>query len=197
MRMRRLVTPIVPWILAVLTWSAPGCKGSGDATDPTPEPNTLDEPVTDHEPATEAQPTPAEEASPAPGDLSDTLAAAVRGIPGGNPDPDLSGADLEAGRRTYEGLCASCHGPGGKGDGPAAASLNPPPGDWTHPDGHARTSLSQKAWLIAHGVGGGSAMPPFEAALSEAQILGVLAVVQSFGPQAGRAPEPEAGEPEG
>src|SRR5690349_3491283 len=35
--------------------------------------------------------------------------------------------DLAAGRAIYERSCASCHGPRGLGDGPAAAALNPKP----------------------------------------------------------------------
>jgi high-affinity iron transporter len=35
--------------------------------------------------------------------------------------------DLVAGQRLYTQHCASCHGPSGLGDGPAGASLNPPP----------------------------------------------------------------------
>src|SRR5688572_25499300 len=35
-------------------------------------------------------------------------------------------------KKTVETNCAMCHGPGGKGDGPAAAALPPPkPADWT------------------------------------------------------------------
>jgi mono/diheme cytochrome c family protein len=36
------------------------------------------------------------------------------------------------GRDLFLRYCASCHGDGGKGDGPAAAALQPPPADLTH-----------------------------------------------------------------
>ncbi len=36
-------------------------------------------------------------------------------------------ADVAAGQAVYNRLCVSCHGAGGKGDGPAAAALNPKP----------------------------------------------------------------------
>lgn len=35
------------------------------------------------------------------------------------------------GAADYAQFCASCHGGGGKGDGPAAAALTPPPADLT------------------------------------------------------------------
>ena len=38
---------------------------------------------------------------------------------------------LTQGKQLYMQYCASCHGPGGKGDGPKAASLKPGPGDLT------------------------------------------------------------------
>jgi mono/diheme cytochrome c family protein len=37
----------------------------------------------------------------------------------------------EDGRDTFLRYCASCHGPEGRGDGPLAASLEPPPADLT------------------------------------------------------------------
>ena len=40
-------------------------------------------------------------------------------------------ADAEKGKALYAGRCAFCHGSVGKGDGPAAAALNPPPTDLT------------------------------------------------------------------
>lgn len=42
-------------------------------------------------------------------------------------------ADLiAAGQKTYTTNCAPCHGPGGKGDGPSAATLDPKPRDHTN-----------------------------------------------------------------
>ena len=38
---------------------------------------------------------------------------------------------VEQGEKTAKVNCASCHGPKGKGDGPAAVALNPKPADWT------------------------------------------------------------------
>ena len=38
---------------------------------------------------------------------------------------------LEQGKKVAQVNCVSCHGKGGKGDGAAAAALNPKPADWT------------------------------------------------------------------
>jgi cbb3-type cytochrome oxidase subunit 1/cbb3-type cytochrome oxidase cytochrome c subunit/mono/diheme cytochrome c family protein len=78
------------------------------------------------------------------------------------PAPLLS-TDLPAGERARFALrgkqafarhCASCHGPAGKGDGPAAASLLPAPRDLTTAH-FSDAALSKALW---HGVRG-SAMP--------------------------------------
>ncbi len=38
---------------------------------------------------------------------------------------------VESGRANFERYCVSCHGTGGRGDGPVAGSLTPPPADLT------------------------------------------------------------------
>ena len=49
---------------------------------------------------------------------------------GGTLLADAAGkGDPAKGREKYNQICASCHGPLGKGDGPAAAALDPKPRD--------------------------------------------------------------------
>jgi mono/diheme cytochrome c family protein len=43
----------------------------------------------------------------------------------------LEPTDMPDGRKLYVRLCASCHGPGGRGDGPVAGALGEPPTDLT------------------------------------------------------------------
>jgi mono/diheme cytochrome c family protein len=44
-----------------------------------------------------------------------------------------SGDELATGASLYESKCQICHGANGRGDGPAAAALNPKPRDFTNP----------------------------------------------------------------
>ncbi len=39
--------------------------------------------------------------------------------------------DMSSGKEMFKTYCATCHGPGGKGDGPAAAALKKAPADLT------------------------------------------------------------------
>lgn len=89
-----------------------------------------------------------------------------------------SAASIERGKKLFQANCASCHGVGGKGDGPAGAALNPKPADLTamagqHPDGDF-------AWKIEHGRG---AMPAWKATLSEAQIWDTVNFIQGLAPR--------------
>ena len=74
-----------------------------------------------------------------------------------NPLPDDK-ATREKGEKVAKTNCVSCHGTQGKGDGAAAAALNPKPADWTskrvqaEPDGEI-------FWKISTGRG---AMPSWK-----------------------------------
>jgi mono/diheme cytochrome c family protein len=62
-------------------------------------------------------------------------------------------------KKNIETNCVTCHGPNGKGDGPAAAALPPPkPADWTSPR-VAAESDGEIFWKISNGRG---AMPPWK-----------------------------------
>jgi len=62
-------------------------------------------------------------------------------------------------KKAVETNCVSCHGPGGKGDGPAAAALPPPkPANWTS-DGVQKQTDGEIFWKMSNGRG---AMPPWK-----------------------------------
>ncbi|HEY7364186.1 MAG TPA: cytochrome c [Methylomirabilota bacterium] len=62
-------------------------------------------------------------------------------------------------KKNIETNCVPCHGPGGKGDGPAAAALPPPkPADWTSAK-IQKEADGELFWKISNGRG---AMPPWK-----------------------------------
>jgi putative copper export protein/mono/diheme cytochrome c family protein len=70
----------------------------------------------------------------------------------------FSAQSIAAGEVLFAQNCASCHGPDGHGDGPAAKDLQPPPADLTA--GHIYVhSDGDLFWWITHGIG--AAMPAF------------------------------------
>jgi mono/diheme cytochrome c family protein len=65
-----------------------------------------------------------------------------------------------SGRQMYDAYCASCHGQGGKGNGPAASALKTPPTDLTQladknrgtfPESHVAQVIKGDLLLAAHG----------------------------------------------
>jgi mono/diheme cytochrome c family protein len=62
------------------------------------------------------------------------------------------------GKKSAQVNCVTCHGPGGKGDGAAAAALNPKPADWTSARVQSESD-GELFWKISNGRG---AMPPWK-----------------------------------
>jgi high-affinity iron transporter len=70
--------------------------------------------------------------------------------------------DLQRGTALYQAQCASCHGVGGRGDGPLSAKLEPPPIAFTDRERAKERSLFSLHQSITLGVEG-TAMPSFKA----------------------------------
>lgn len=108
------------------------------------------------------------------------------------PGAALAG-DVAAGNAKFQELCVSCHGAGGKGDGPTgmalAAAGQPAPRDFTvgdfkldtDKDGTAGTDADLKN-VISKGalVYGGSAMMAPVVGLSDADLDNVVAFIRSL-----------------
>ena len=99
-------------------------------------------------------------------------------------------ADLAKGKETFKMICATCHGEGGKGDGPGGAGLQPPPRDFTKAqfkfDANKNGKTGEDADLhavIAQGAaafGGSPLMTPWLGTLTDADIDNVIAVIRSL-----------------
>jgi copper transport protein len=94
-----------------------------------------------------------------------------------NPIP-RDDASVARGQELFMANCAACHGTGGRGDGPAAASLNPPPADLT--SSHARLHLDQDLFFWVENGITGTGMPAFGDTLSDDQIWDILNYVRSL-----------------
>jgi mono/diheme cytochrome c family protein len=69
-----------------------------------------------------------------------------------------SGPAAAAGKKSAETNCVTCHGPGGKGDGVAAAALTPKPADWTS----AKVKADPDGVLFCKISNGRGPMPPWK-----------------------------------
>jgi cytochrome c oxidase cbb3-type subunit 3 len=92
-------------------------------------------------------------------------------------------ADVEQGKKLYGQFCASCHGQSGKGDGPAAAALNPKPRDHTDKETMSKLSDDELLKVIKNGgasIGKSPLMPAWGASLKDEQIKDVIAYVRTL-----------------
>jgi mono/diheme cytochrome c family protein len=89
---------------------------------------------------------------------------------------------LARGQQLYQQNCMVCHGVQGRGDGPAARAMRPPPADLTqHVTAHTEGELW---WWITNGVAG-TQMPAWKNSLSDNERWDVLNyIVKAFAPGA-------------
>jgi copper transport protein len=94
-------------------------------------------------------------------------------------DPDA----VAAGESLYRANCASCHGPTGAGDGPAAGDLSRPPDDLAGIVPHRLDG--ELAWTIGAGVAG-TQMPAFGTTLLDGERWELVSFLRSHWPFDGR-----------
>ena len=95
----------------------------------------------------------------------------------------LARGDPAKGKASYDQLCASCHGPSGKGDGAAAAALNPKPKDLADKGYVKGLKDDYIKKLIKEGgpaAGKSPLMPPMGGALKDDDIENVIAYIRSI-----------------
>jgi mono/diheme cytochrome c family protein len=98
--------------------------------------------------------------------------AAVKAVTKGDP---------AAGKEKFDQICASCHGPGGKGDGPAAAALDPKPRDLSDASYVSTLTDEHIFKTVKEGgaaVGKSPMMPAWGGALSDDDIWNVIAYIR-------------------
>lgn len=92
-------------------------------------------------------------------------------------------SDAEQGKKLYGQFCSTCHGQSGKGDGPAAAALNPKPRDHTNKEYMSKMSEDEMLSVIKNGgasVGKSPLMPPWGASLKDDQIKDIIAYIRTL-----------------
>ena len=93
-----------------------------------------------------------------------------------NPIPPSS-ESVYAGRALYETHCLLCHGVGGAGDGPSAATMNPPPADLVvHVPLHPDRALFE---FVRDGISG-TAMPALGDTLSDEEMWHIINYIQTL-----------------
>jgi len=102
------------------------------------------------------------------------------------PAPAPSGSlrgDASAGAALYRQYCTTCHGPGGKGDGPVAATLNPKPAN--HSDHVYMATLSDERLYQVISKGGASVgkspmMAPWGGVINDQGIKDLIAFLRQL-----------------
>lgn len=134
--------------------------GPAPAPAPTPAPATAD--------GSAAAPA----AAPAPAPAADGSAAAPAA---GAPAP--AGDPVAEAKQLFATLCVTCHGASGKGDGQAAASLNPKPRDYSDAAWQKSVKDEDIAKAIVEGgpgIGKSPLMPPNPSLKDKPQVVAEL-----------------------
>jgi mono/diheme cytochrome c family protein len=104
-----------------------------------------------------------------------------RDIPGYSSAREATPGMMERGREIYRTNCAACHGQEGKGDGPGAAVLTPPPGD--HTDSAYMATLSDREIADVIKMGGaikGRPLMPSHPHISGTDMDSLIAYIRSL-----------------
>jgi cytochrome c oxidase cbb3-type subunit III len=95
----------------------------------------------------------------------------------------VAAADLAAAKSNFDMFCTKCHGPDGKGNGPAAATLSTKPRDFT--DCARLKSISDETLFTAIKEGGQAVdlskdMPAWKDGMEDDEIHDLVAFVRSL-----------------
>ena len=89
---------------------------------------------------------------------------------------------VDQGRVLYEGkgVCVSCHGKTGLGDGPIGRRLNPGPRNFANCKFHKRRRDGELFWIIKNGSPGTGMVPMIPVTITEEEAWKILAYERSF-----------------
>jgi putative copper resistance protein D len=85
---------------------------------------------------------------------------------------------VASGAALFRTHCVTCHGAGGRGDGPGGAGLPRPPADLTAPH-TAQHTAGDMFWWLTHGIPAGG-MPPFGAVLAEEERWDLINFIRTL-----------------
>jgi mono/diheme cytochrome c family protein len=97
---------------------------------------------------------------------------------------DLNAADvISRGKAIFTGKggCFSCHGDSGKGDGIAAAGMEPSPRNFTNPQFHKLRTPGEMMWVLKNGSPNTPMIAVIPAQITEAEGWDVIAYERSLG----------------
>jgi cbb3-type cytochrome c oxidase subunit III len=101
-----------------------------------------------------------------------------------NPVP-VNDTTLAEGKQLFTKNCVSCHGPLGKGDGKAGATLKPPPADLTD-DMWKHGSTDAEIFTVIRDGAKGTGMRGFASRMTAKELWTVLNYLRTLGPEKGR-----------
>jgi mono/diheme cytochrome c family protein len=113
--------------------------------------------------------------------------------------PPADSASVAAGAKIFATYCVTCHGPKGKGDGPASVALKPKPRNFTDPKQFKSKDDDGLFAVISKGGAANKlspAMPVWGKILKPEQIWNVIAYVHRFAPRDTGKAVPEKTTPE-
>lgn len=107
--------------------------------------------------------------------------------------PVAQAADVDAGRRTFETVCAACHGPAGRPDpaSPVVQGLGVEPADLSDPLFNSREPAGDWEMVVTHGghaMGLSAQMPAQQEVLSASEVRDVVAYVKTLADTRGYPP---------
>jgi cytochrome c5 len=105
--------------------------------------------------------------------------------PESGPNQPRPGGEPSQAQAMYSTVCAMCHGPDGTGNGPAAATLEPKPRNYTDPVWQASVTDEQLRETILKGgaaLGKSAAMPGQPQLKDHPEVLdGLVQIIRKFG----------------